>query len=162
MIKARVTLKDLDGVVGFGFEVPVKAQKHGKRMITRMANFVERSVKVRTSQKDRWAASGELSRSIRVNPGKNKNELILSANARSAIFQEKGFTPHFVSMEHLSERALRSMKNYQLGQAKKGTGTGKRGLIYVTKSTKYIEPALEELDKRIDRIIDEELNKMLR
>ena len=127
-----------------------------------MASFVQRSAKVRASAKDRWSASGKFSRSIKVEPGSKRNELIITASARSALYQEEGFRPHYVSIEHLSERAKRSMENYQRGMAKVGTGKGKKGLIYVTKSTPFIEPALDALETRIDRIVDEELNKMLR
>lgn len=162
MYQAKVTVKDLDGVVGLGINLPQKADKHGGRMIKKMANFVQRSAKVRASVKDRWAASGDLSRSIKVEQGRGKNELLITASARSALYQEKGFKPHYVSIEHLSERAKRSMENYQRGMAKTGTGKGKKGLIFVTKSTPIFEPALEALETRVDKIIDEELNKMFR
>jgi hypothetical protein len=159
---ARVIVKDLDGVLGFGINLSQKADKHGGRIIKRMANFVQRSAKVRASVKDRWAASGELSRSIKVERGRGKNELIITASARSALYQEKGFKPHYVSIEHLSERAKRSMENYQRGMARTGTGKGKKGLIFVTKSTPIFEPALDALETRIDKIIDDELSKILR
>lgn len=161
-MEARVTVKDMEGVVGFGATLPTKADKYGSRMIKRMASFVQRSAKVRASAKDRWAASGEFSRSIKVEKGARKNELIITASSRSALYQEKGFIPHYVSIKHLSERARRSMENYNRGMAKDGTNQGKKGLIFVTKSTPVFGPALEELDKRVDKIIDDELNKMFR
>ena len=161
MVTANITFKDVDDTLGFAINLPQRVEKSGNAVLNSAANFVERSAKVRASAKDRWAASGELARSIKVMPGKNKRQVIVSADARSALYQETGFTPHFVSMEHLSERVLTSMKNYNLGRQKLGTGNGHRGMIFVTKQTPYLEPALDAMEEVLDSIIDIELTRLL-
>ena len=132
----------------------------GSAILDRYARFVQRSAKVRASAR-RWAASGELAQSIEVKR-EGKNKITVTANARSAIPQELGYTPHYISIKHLSQKARQSMKEYSFGLTSTGTGSGKKGLIFVMQSTPYFDPAIKKANANMDKWITEELDKAVR
>ena len=135
----------------------------GQNVMKRYMTFVKRSAKARASGSHRWAASGRLTKSIKVKKV-GKNRMMLTSDARSSGPQELGYKPHYVSIKHLSERARRSMENYQLGQNRNsaGTGHGKKGMIFVKESTPFIKPGFDKANKKLDRWLDTEMDQALR
>lgn len=161
MMEVKLRMKGVGEIEVFKRIMAQIPKKQGPAILKRSADFLQRSMKAQTRASDRWAASGKLSRSIKVKLGDKRNQLVVSVDARSGEYQEFGFRPHYVPISYLSKRAIDAMKTYSLGSPKK-TGHGKKGLIFVTKSKPFVKPAVERLDKRIDRIIDEELDKVIK
>lgn len=153
-------IKGLDGLTVFGRNIPHRVNRSGKSLLRRSADFVVRSAKVRASRRFRWSASGKTAKSIGSRQV-SKNRIDIYSDSRGARFQERGFKPHYVPIIYLSERAKKNIDTHFGGRKTKGK-KGKKGFIYVTKHTPIFKPALELLDKKLDRWIDEEFNKIMR
>ena len=163
MVSIHVKVTGDKEVIQYMHRIDRTIPNAGQNVMKRYMNFVKRSAKARASARHRWSASGKMSKSIKVKKlGKNRMQLI--SDARSSGPQELGYKPHYVSIKHLSERAKRSIENYQIGQNRisGGTGQGKKGLIFVTESKDFIKPAYDKANKKLDRWIDTEMDQALR
>lgn len=161
VVRINVTLRGDKEVASYYRKLEKTLPRAGSAVLDRYARFVQRSAKIRASAQRRWAASGKLSQSIDVKR-EGKNKISVTANARSAIPQELGYKPHYVSIKHLSPRARQAMKEYSFGLTSTGTGSGKKGVIFVRDYTPYFSPAIKKANANIDRWIKDELDKAVR
>lgn len=160
VIRLNVTVKNDKFVFKYLRKVGTNLPAASNNILKRYANFVRRSAR-RRAKVGRWAASGKLRDSIRVETGE-KNSIKIIADSRSAPAQELGFTPHYISIEHLSKEARDAMKTYSRGMTKTGTGSGKKGVIFVRQSKPYFSPAIDKANTKLPAWIDEEMNKAIR
>jgi len=76
--------------------------------------------------------SGATHRSIRVKRGAD-SMYIVSADSRGAKYQEKGFTPHFVSFKRLRQTSRGSLLARE----------GIKGGVFVSRHTSFMSPAVD-------------------
>jgi len=78
------------------------------------------------------------------------------SNSPYGAFQEGGFTPHYAPITPYVKRWLDA---HQTGA--EGHKPGKKGYIFVTKSTPHIEPAIETVRPNIESILKEGVGNIL-
>ncbi len=102
--------------------------------------------------------SGELARSIRIQPGRTPDEIILSSSSPYSVFQEEGYAPHYIPRDYLNvaSTGLGVSPADLLDPSRKFKG--RRGIFhptgfaYVSKHTPFMKPAAEAIMPKIPAI----------
>lgn len=122
----RIQIRGLKRLNRFMINLPKHTEKEIFKKSKEFMVFVKKSARLRAPK-----STGELARSI--NFKVKGKQIVLTVDSPYAIFQEEGFTPHWVHAGLPTRNSLGTI----------GNAFNIAGFAFVSKHTPFIKPALE-------------------
>lgn len=137
----NVQIRGLGGLKKFIVNLPKQTEIELNAASDEFMKFVKKSAKLRAPK-----MTGRLADSIELK--KNKNVITLVVNSPYGVFQEQGFTPHWIHSE-FPDRA---------GGIVEGL-FNQKGWFFVSKHTPFVAPALEAGLNQLPQILERRIKK---